>query len=133
MHVRVPIQKWPRSLRIDSDVHHPSGTAFEPPSSPDAPDTHTTVVMKASIHPPKSFDGKHDDVEHFLRKMKQCLLLTQIPASQHLGFAATYLEGQPDRLWAAEKDTLALAKALAVLNWSDLRHSFRVTLGSLPL
>ena len=49
-------------------------------------------------------------------KMKQYLLLTQIPANQHHDFAATYLEGQPYRLWAAEKDSLALAKAPAVLN-----------------
>ena len=59
--------------------------------------------------------------------------MTQNPANQHFDLAATYLESQPDRLWAAEKDTLALAKAPAVFNWSDFQAFLQNNFTSLPL
>lgn len=81
---------------------------------------HTRAVMKATVHPPKPFDGRIDgDVEHFLRKMKHYLRLCGIPADDQLDFAAQYLEGQPDKLWSSEKDILALSKHPVALDWSD--------------
>ena len=47
-------------------------TVVENGSDPSASDSHVKAfVMKASVHTPKSFTGESDDVEHFLRKMKQ--------------------------------------------------------------
>ena len=38
--------------------------------------------------------------------MKQYLSLTKAPANLHVPYASSYLEGEPDRLWAAEHDRL---------------------------
>ena len=107
-------------------------TVIENGSDPSASDSHVkAVVVKASVHPPKAFTGESDDVEHFLRKMKQYLCLTQIPANQHLEYAATYLEGQPDRLWSSERETLVLAKAPDALTWSDFEAFLQSNFGKL--
>lgn len=108
------------------------------PSEPDAtPDRHSNMnlnsrpPMKATVHPPKPFDGKPgSDVEHFLRKMKQYLHLCQVPSEEQLDFAAQYLEGQPDKLWYTEKDVIALTKSEA-LNWSDFENFLQRAFGKI--
>ena len=49
---------------LKAPIAEKQGTA----TPPDAP---TAIVMNATMHPPKPYDGNSDDVDHFLRKVKQ--------------------------------------------------------------
>lgn len=65
-------------------------------------------AVKVTVHPPKPFKGDLNECEHFIRKVKQYLKICKVPPSQHIDLAATYLEGQPDKLWATESEVQGL-------------------------
>lgn len=109
-----------------SDVpasHTPENTSSEPSGSI----LSSRPIMKATVHPPKPFDGKNGvEVDHFLRKMKQYLHLCGISPADHVEFAAQFLEGQPDKLWSTEKDLIAMSKTLV---WSDFESFLQRSFG----
>ena len=113
---------------------HPNVPAPEQRTSPEQRSDsalNSKPAMKATVHPPKPFDGGPGcDVEHFLRKVKQYLHLCQVPLEEQLDFAAQYLEGQPDKLWYTEKDVIALTKPEA-LDWSDFENFLQRAFGKI--
>ena len=54
--------------------------------------------LKLSVNPPKPYRGDLNECEHFLRKMKRYLKVCRVHPSRQAKFAATYLEGSPDKL-----------------------------------
>ena len=70
------------NAKLDAKIDELKTLIAEKQGTATSPDAPTAIVMKASVHPPKSFDGNSDDVDHFLRKVKQYLSMTQIPADR---------------------------------------------------
>ena len=72
------------NAKLDSNFEELKALIAKKQGAATSPDAPTAIVMKASVHPPKSFEGNSDDVDHFLRKVKQYLSRTQIPVDQQL-------------------------------------------------
>ena len=85
---------------------------------------------RPAVNAPKPFDGKISDCEHHLRKMHYYLKLCNLAECDYVDYASTYLEGQADKLWAAESDKFKILNNGPV-TWDQYCLTLRTNYGQI--